>query len=53
MPKPLPFQAHIALQVYGATPDDWQRALKGAFEQLAQNIPQSNSSAPESPQRRR
>lgn len=43
MPKPLPFHAHIALQVYGATPDDWQRALKGAFEQLAQNIPQSNT----------
>jgi hypothetical protein len=26
-----------------ATPVDWQRALKGAFEQLAQNIPQSNT----------
>jgi len=43
MSKPQPFQAHIELQVYGATPDDWQRALKGAFEQLAQNIPKSKT----------
>lgn len=43
MLKPLPFQAHIELQVYAATPEDWQRALKAAFEQLAQNTPQSHT----------
>lgn len=43
MSNPAPFQAHIELQVYAATPDDWQRALSAAFEQLIQNVPQSHT----------
>ncbi len=43
MSNPAPFQAHIELQVYAATPEDWQRALSAAFEQLIQNVPESHT----------
>ncbi|OEO27852.1 hypothetical protein AX279_00145 [Pseudomonas sp. J237] len=43
MSKLLPFQALISLKIYGATPEHWQQALKEAFEQLAQGIPDSNT----------
>ena len=43
MSDQLPFQVHVALQVYGATPEHLQQALKEACDQLLQSIPESNT----------
>ena len=43
MSTQLPFQVHVALNLYGATPEHLQQALKEACEQLVQGIPESHT----------
>ena len=43
MSNKLPLQAHVVLNLYGATPEHLQQALKEAYEQLAQGIPESHT----------
>ncbi|WP_219096176.1 hypothetical protein [Pseudomonas sp. UMAB-40] len=43
MSNQLPFQVHVALNLYGASPEHLQQALKEAFDQLLQGIPESNT----------
>lgn len=43
MEKHLRYQVHVALNLHGATPEDLQLALREAYEQLAQGIPESNT----------
>lgn len=43
MANQLPFQVHVSLNLYGATPEHLQQALKEACEQLLQGIYESNT----------
>ncbi|WP_421526865.1 hypothetical protein [Pseudomonas brenneri] len=43
MSNQLPFQVHVALNLYGATPEHLQQALREAFDQLIQGIPESKT----------
>lgn len=43
MPKQMPYQVHVALNLFGATPEHLQQALKEACDQLLQGIPESQT----------
>ena len=43
MSNQLPYQVHVALNLFGATPEHLQHALKEAFDQLLQGIPESKT----------
>ena len=43
MSNQLTFQVHVVLNLYAATPEHLQQALKEAFDQLIQGIPESKT----------
>lgn len=47
MPKKLPFQVHVHLNLYAESPDQIQLALKAAYEQLALGIPTAAGYTPD------